>query len=95
MASKAQRIIVCAPATGTDAVEGSVFTHKCMQCEQYVALAPSGQAGLRRHPDSLFLCLLCFHKRPAEPEDTHEVLPGAMEEFAEYLSRVQRGPTKQ
>ena len=93
---KEQRVIVCALATAEYAVPGSVFTHRCMDCAQYVALAPSGQRHFAAYPEARFLCAPCALKRPREQTDVHEILPGAMEEFVASFTDPDTGrSTKQ
>jgi hypothetical protein len=58
-------VLVCAPAADALVVaRGTVYAHNCSRCSRQVAMAPSGQAFMKRNPGALIICLCCFKEIP-------------------------------
>lgn len=58
-----ENYLVCAPADSPSTIPGSIFTHVCAKCKRRVMLAPSGQAHLKIHPDTVTICFHCIPRK--------------------------------
>ena len=53
-------VLVCALASASFTVAGSVFDRACARCSRGVIIAPTGQQLLKRRPEAEVICGDCF-----------------------------------
>jgi hypothetical protein len=74
--------LICAPATAPATIRGSTFNHQCSRCSRRVMLAPSGQAWMKKYPESRILCAYCYRDRAPGDAGSVKMLAASSTEIA-------------
>jgi hypothetical protein len=80
--------LICAPATAPATIRGSTFNHDCSRCSRRVMLAPSGQAWMKKYPESRILCAYCNRDRPPGDAGRIKTLAASPAEIAAELKEA-------
>ena len=84
MSDDRQRL-VCAPyRADIEAVPGTVFTYRCMECKRNVCVSPASQALLKSNSKIEIICYVCLDP---EEDDEVEFPPGMMQELSDYFRK--------